>query len=130
MNNLTIRSKILAAAILLSAASIVLGFYNLRQTGLVNEKAAEIRDNWLPSVARLGALNTIVKTVRARQNRLSAYLAYYPDKVAEGLKQVRDTIVETDKVHETYKPFITPNSRESELAKEFATAWKRSSSCT
>ena len=62
--NLSIATKVIAAFVLIFVATIALGLFGLSRTAAVNGKAAEVRDNWLPSTAALGTLAFAVEEFR------------------------------------------------------------------
>ncbi|WP_160938863.1 methyl-accepting chemotaxis protein [Teichococcus coralli] len=72
LNRLNIRSKMLAAFGLLLAISIGNGLYGASQLQQLNESMLDIRENWLPSVKKLGAMQLMASRERVRAARLIA----------------------------------------------------------
>ncbi|MGQ9369796.1 methyl-accepting chemotaxis protein [Azospirillum sp. ST 5-10] len=65
--DLTIRAKVLAIFALVLLTTAGLGAFAIERLGTVNDSAAEVRDNWLPSVEHLGAINAAVQSYRVQE---------------------------------------------------------------
>ena len=82
LSQFSIRTKIYAAFAIVLCATTMLGLFAVQRLTAVNESAAELRDNWMPSVQVLGTLS--FSTTRYRQ--LEASYAIVPgskEKAAE-----------------------------------------------
>ncbi|MDJ0386542.1 methyl-accepting chemotaxis protein [Roseomonas sp. E05] len=72
LNRLNIRSKMLAAFGILLVISLGNGIYGATQLRQLNASMLNIRENWLPSVKRLGDIQLMVSRERTRAARLMA----------------------------------------------------------
>ncbi|RTL72530.1 MAG: methyl-accepting chemotaxis protein, partial [Hyphomicrobiales bacterium] len=125
LSNISIKAKVAIAATLLTALAALIGLYGLRQAAAINTRAVEVRESWLPSVAKLGNLSFEVRSLRARQNRLAALLYVDPSKVDEAIEQVFQNVRDIEKAYEVYKPLIAANTRDQVLMEEFVRIWPR-----
>ena len=118
--NLSIRSKVLSAFILVVVLADGLGFFALERLGEVNDASAEIRDSWLPSLRVVGQIAMYSERIRANQN---TYLMQPDDKGREGsLKVLQATLDLRDKAAKEYAPLVTPGE-ERQLADIMASSW-------
>jgi len=120
--DLKIGAKIIAAltVVLLMAATV--GGVAFLQMGEMNSRAAEIRDNWLPSVARISDLRVgIARLFRAQSDLLLASAIL--DGEAEAAATLDRSLKDVEQAYEGYKPLITPNSEDVILMKQFAQVW-------
>ncbi len=62
--NASIRTKVLMAFGFVFFLTVVVGVFAINRLGAVNTEAADIRDNWLPSVRDLGMLESSGATIR------------------------------------------------------------------
>ena len=80
------------------AATLALGLFGLSRTAAVNDAAADVRDNWLPSTVALGKLEFAVGQYRIAEARLLlSYVANHKDPaeiwhVRDGEYPVQDFI--------------------------------------
>lgn len=72
LNSLPIRGKLLVTFGLMFALILGLGGLSIHQFGVMNAANRDIRDNWLPSVAAIGELKTIISRERIRAARVMA----------------------------------------------------------
>ena len=63
-------TKVLIAFASMLFLTCVLGLVGLRESGLINDSAAEVRDNWLPSTVAIGKLGAAGGQYRVREARL------------------------------------------------------------
>ena len=68
--NQSISTKIVAAFTLVFVSAVWLGLFGLAQTASINEKAADVRDNWLPSTVLLGKFAAQIKEFRIKEARI------------------------------------------------------------
>jgi methyl-accepting chemotaxis protein len=114
--NLSIRTKVNAAFIAVLLTSCGLGAFALVQLAAVNGAAADIRDNWLPSVEAVGKLSQLTEEWRNKEaleilasdeaaiRDLDRQVASYPGRVAE--------------LRKLYEPMVTPG-KERGLVDEY-----------
>ena len=67
--DVSITTKVILGFVMVFVATVGLGLFGLSQTSAVNSKAADIRDNWLPSTVALGKLVSTVRESRVREAR-------------------------------------------------------------
>ncbi|CAO3358296.1 methyl-accepting chemotaxis protein [Azospirillum melinis] len=72
LSHVSIRSKSIAALAFLSIMTVALGLFSVVQLGAVNDRAADVRDNWLPSVEALGKLKATVYRYRTIEGAMLA----------------------------------------------------------
>ncbi|MCW2286840.1 methyl-accepting chemotaxis protein [Rhodoblastus acidophilus] len=120
--DLKIGAKIIAALSALLLVAAVIGGAAFLQMGEMNGKAADIRDNWLPSVARLSDLRVgIARLYRAQSDVLLA--AAILEGQAEASGTLDKTMKEVEQAYDAYKPLITANTDDEVLMKQFAQVW-------
>jgi methyl-accepting chemotaxis protein len=120
--DLKIGTKIVAAltALLLIAAAV--GGAAFLQMGEMNARAVDIRDNWLPSVAKLGNLRVgYARLMRAQADVLISVATH--SEQAQALAALDDTTKFVDRAYDVYKPLIAPNTEDETLMKQFAEIW-------
>ncbi len=124
-SNISVSKKIVLAFLLAFCATVGLGLFGLSQTAAVNAKAADIRDNWLPSTVALGKLAASVREVRSQEARRLAS-ALNNDAMAQSvdLSAWEDSVTSTKKSYAAYVPLITAGTRDADLMKAFDTAWQ------
>jgi methyl-accepting chemotaxis protein len=121
--DLKIGTKIVAAlaALLLTAAAV--GGVAFLQMSKMNAAAFEIRDNWLPSVGKLGELRTtIARLMRAQADLLIEVTSKH--EVEAAVSGLDAAIKEAQAAYDGYKPLITPNTEDEELMRQFALLWR------
>lgn len=124
-SRLSISTKLASVFGLLLLTSVAVGTFSLTQTSVMDERAAELRENWLPSIGRLGELLSAVKDVRLRMARLVlSNLSHDPQTAAADRKDYEAAIAAADARYEDYKPLITPATRDEELMNAFVTDWR------
>jgi methyl-accepting chemotaxis protein len=125
LNNMSVTAKVAAAAFFLTAIAACIGLYGLRQAGLINGAASEIRAQWLPATARLGQLSTATRIARSSQMRLALSLYAKDEKAINfALDNNAKRLGEADTAYAAYKPFIRAGSREAELMRDFEQQWQ------
>ncbi|MGA3403236.1 MAG: methyl-accepting chemotaxis protein [Acetobacteraceae bacterium] len=122
--HLTIATKVVAAFALVFVTTVGLGLFGLSQTAAVNSKAADIRDNWLPSTTALGKLVSAVRESRVREARV-AISAGASDKsdLASDLSAFQTAQSEAEKAYANYQPLITAGTDDERLMRTYADAW-------
>ena len=122
--NLAIRTKLLSMFAAVFAATLALGLFGLSRTAAVNDAAADVRDNWLPSTVALGKLEFAVGQYRIAEVRLLlSYAANHKDPAE--IARFEETLVEVDKKYKTYVPLITAGTDDERLMAEFVRDWAK-----
>jgi methyl-accepting chemotaxis protein len=124
--DISVKSKITAAFCVVLFMTTALGLFSLHASGKINDAAADIRDNWLPSTDALGRLNASLETYRILESRLVvSALANQRDGMAaeqEEFAKARSTI---DQLRRDYEPLITAGTDDERLMREFDQVWKQ-----
>ncbi len=115
LNNISIRTKVIGAFGLVLLFTAGLGLFSLQKLGAVNDAAADIRDNWLPSTELLGRLGMAIEQHRIREAR---HLVSTNDaEMAQSEDQIRTIVEQIKKLRERYDPMISAGE-ERRLATE------------
>ncbi|MCW2285149.1 methyl-accepting chemotaxis protein [Rhodoblastus acidophilus] len=120
--NLGIGRKIIAALTALVVISAAIGGLALTQMSAINDKAADIRENWLPSLNAASKLQfTLARMGRAETGLMLALHAHRdPTQIAA---EYRTSLDNVEKAYNAYKPLITANTEEAAQMAAFAEAW-------
>jgi methyl-accepting chemotaxis protein len=120
--DLKIGNKIIAAMAALFLVAAAVGGAAFLQMGEMNARAADVRDNWLPSVARISDLRvSIARLYRAQADLLLAAAIHSGE--SEALATLDATAKDVEQAYDAYKPLITPNTDDEVLMKQFAQIW-------
>jgi methyl-accepting chemotaxis protein len=123
---LSISSKVMAAFVAVFLVTVALGLFALYEASVVNDRGAEIRDNWLPSTAAIGRLESAVKEYRIKEARfIIATVANDTAELAKIDDHVRDTIQEVEAAYRDYQPLISKGSEDERLMQAYASAWAK-----
>ena len=122
--NLSIPTKVMAAFAVVFVTTVALGLFGLSQTAAVNDKAAEVRDNWLPSTNQLGRLTAAVAEYRVMESRIVIAGAVHDTSgQAANIADLKAAQATVDKAYADYQPLIAPGTDDERLMREFAAAW-------
>ncbi len=121
LDRLTIRAKILGAFGLVLLIVLGPGVLSMSRLSLMNERAADIRDNWLPRTGTQGRLLRALQNVRLQETRYALALIDSDRQrigltLAEGEKDV-------DRQRADYTSLIDPRTEEAPLMRAFDRAW-------
>jgi methyl-accepting chemotaxis protein len=119
VNNLSIKVKVIGAFSAVLVVTILLGVFAIWRLAAVNDKAAEIRINWLPSTRAVGELSG--KTERFRIAEANWVMVSQEDKAAAEQK-MRSALAMRDKAWAGYEPLISTDE-ERRLANQFVAEW-------
>jgi methyl-accepting chemotaxis protein len=120
LQNLKIRTKVTFAFGFTLFVCVALGLFALQRLSAVNERAADVRDNWLPATAALGDYTSKALIFRLRGSYLM--LADTPEAQAAELKATDEAQVNAEKVWQIYEPLITPGT-ERQMADTVKQSW-------
>ena len=118
--NLSIRSKVIAAFAIVLALTCGLGYFAIDRLGAVNDAAYDIRTNWLPSVRMLGQVSTM--TERARANQANVLTSATDEARNRSEQLLKATLDSRAKAWSDYQGSITPGE-EQRLADEISKGW-------
>jgi methyl-accepting chemotaxis protein len=120
LKKLSIRAKVIAAFVAVLLITLGLGLFASQRLSAVNDLAADIRTNWLPSVEHLGRIYAITERYRLVESQsLMGDNAAIEAELAKGRKE---TQAARDKDWHTYETMITPGE-ERRLADDIAKSW-------
>lgn len=107
LNDITIRSKITGAFILVLAVTAALGVFSLQRLSAVNDGANDIAQNWLVATRALGNLSTA--TTRYRQVQADVGLMPTPKlALAESERLTTEVMPQVQAALAEYEPTVTP----------------------
>lgn len=106
LGNLTIRAKVIGAFLAVLVVTLALGGFAITRMGAMNDQAADVRDNWLPSTRLLERIVALIEEYRQRQGTL-----------------VLETFDAIEKARGAYQPIVSPGE-ERTLADRITGAWK------
>ena len=117
---ISIRAKVIAAFAVVLAVTIGLGLFAIQRLAAVNDQAAEIRDDYLPSTRALGDLMERTESSRIAE----AYYVGSPtaEERAAAAKNLAAALEAREKSWTAYEPLISPGA-ERELADRLARGW-------
>ena len=117
----TIRARSLVSFALVMLFTLGLGVFAIDRLSSVNHEAAEIRDNWLPSVKTIGQLRAAFDYYRILEGAHVVSLSDEDMKVEEGTMQT--VLSDLDKAKQAYAALLTPGW-ETETYRKFITLWE------
>ena len=120
--NLSIRTKVILAFAFVLTVTVGLGTFAVQRLGAVNDAAAEIRDNWLPSTHMLGIVWH--DTMRYRQIEAAHILAGTAEQKAKEAATMTKLNEEIAKNWHDYQPMVSPGE-ERRLADQATQGWDR-----
>ena len=120
IDDVLIRTKMIAAFAVLLAVTIALGLLAIQRLSALNDNARDIRDNWLVATRALGDFK--YQTMRYRQLQAAHILSGTDEEAQKELDAMNQAAAEADKVWKLYEPTITPGD-ESALADKIHAAW-------
>ncbi len=122
--NLAIRSKLLVVFSGLFLVMLGLGVFGMTQTSAVNDRAAEVRDDWLPSTVALAGLADALTEARIVQARTTLWaLAGDAERTASSSADWKAQLAKVDAAYTGYIPMIDTGTREQGLMQQFKAAW-------
>ena len=122
LRNASVRTKVIAAFSVLTVGTALLGLFATNRISAVNEEAAEIRNNWLPSVAAVSELYSAFYSYRTVEGAL---IAVQDEARIRGEEEsLERTIREIDEKRAVYEPMLTPGW-ETETYRKFVSSYSR-----
>jgi len=118
--NLSVKVKVYISFGLVLVLSAILGGLSIDRLSAVNSDAAEIRDNWLPSVGVIGSL--LNEANRYRIYESSAIAAEDPQDIAKEEASAGEVLVGIEKIRAAYEALLTPGF-ETETYRLFSDQW-------
>ena len=121
LNRLTIGTKIAGAFGLILLVVLALGLTAMNRLSAVNDRAADIRDNWLPSVAAIGALTEEVQNVRLSEARFVLAANDEQRQIEASAFNVGEAKVVS--LRAAYEPLIARGTDDEKYTGQFDTLW-------
>ena len=122
--NLAIRGKLLVLFGALFLATCGLGLFGLGQTAKVNDAAADIRNNWLPSTVALGKLAMATEQFRIRTSHLLIGIVSFDASNQErDIAALGEGVTAIDTLRQAYQPLVTASTDDERLIGDFDAAW-------
>lgn len=119
LGNLPIRTKVIGAFSFVLIVTAGLGLFSVSRLSDVNDLAAEIRDNWLPSTRDLGVLASTTERVRIAQATL---LLAPPAEQERSIEILDKALVMREAAWKKYAASITPGE-EQKIADDIVATW-------
>jgi len=120
LQNLKIRTKVTAAFAFVLLVAVGLGAFSLQRLGIVNDRAADVRNNWLPATRALGEIS--FHTMRFRQIEAAHILAETPEAMAKEEATLGQIIKDAQKTWNDYEKTVTTGD-ERALADRIRAGW-------
>ena len=119
--NFSIAAKVIVAFASVLVVIVALGLTAINRLGAVNDHAADIRDDWLPSLALQAHMIQNITQIRADETKLlvKSSATNVPETVA-AIQKARDDINRDAK---TYASMIDKGSKDEKLMKQFSDGW-------
>ncbi|PWC56010.1 methyl-accepting chemotaxis protein [Azospirillum sp. TSO22-1] len=121
MSTLSIRAKVLAVFACVLAVTAGLGLFAVERLSVLNHDAALIRDDYLPSVGMIGALDTAAQQFRIQE--ASHILAATPQEMQTYEGRMATLLDEMAALRTRFEREALSPGRETELYRQFAAAW-------
>ena len=120
LQNLKIRTKVTLAFGFVLLVSVMLGLFALQRLSMVNDSAADMRDNWLPATRALGEYKYHTLRYRLRAGNLVA--SDTREQALNYEKTMREAVAEAAKAWNFYESTVTPGE-ERKLADQIKASW-------
>jgi methyl-accepting chemotaxis protein len=116
----SIKAKVTTAFAVVLVTTAALGLFAIQRLSAVNDAAADIRDNWLPSVQVLGEVSQTTERIRGIEG---SYFLSTSDETRNGIMRNLDNVVEAQNATlRRYQSMVTAGE-ERRLADEIAREW-------
>jgi methyl-accepting chemotaxis protein len=104
--NASVKRKAITAFAIMLLCTLALGTVSLLRVSDVNTEAADVRDNWLPSIKAISDVMNDSKQYRIIEG--AEILAHSDAEIKEEEKSLKDASGELSKSMEVYKSLLTP----------------------
>jgi methyl-accepting chemotaxis protein len=106
MQNAAIKTKVGAAFAAVLICTLAMGSFAVFEMGNMNKDAEEIRDNWLPSTALIGEMNSLFNFYRVLEGAHIASTT--PEEMAAEEKTMAEVLRAYREKSATYEKMLTP----------------------
>ncbi len=121
LRNLSISAKVVSAFALVLVVTIVLGLFAIQRLSDVNDHAADIRNNWLPSTRILGELK--FKTMRYRQRQAVFVLFTTEEERQKEIDNLGTIDADIQKDMTSYSELVPPAGEERDSYENIKSKW-------
>ncbi|MBB6251681.1 sensor histidine kinase [Nitrospirillum iridis] len=118
---LSLGVRLLLAFGLLTLGLVLVGLLAIDRLGALNDKAAVIRDNWLPSTAVNGQMIAAIKSNRLAEARL--LFSADDDSLARDLETLSRRNQEVEIARRDYQQYVVMNTEDEQRVNAFDQAW-------
>jgi methyl-accepting chemotaxis protein len=118
--DLKLRSKLLVSFGAVIALVAIVGGFAINRLAVVNEQSTIIADNWLPSVEKSAAMNTLTSDIRIAQYRHVASTT--PATMADAERLIEERTARLATLQAEYEALIT-SPQERQLYGQFEKEW-------
>jgi len=125
LRDISIRTKITAVFALATLAFVALGALALVQMSGLNASSEAVRDDWLPSIDKVAALQDAVQEFRMKEAKLLMVYGAHPEQVAGAEMAMKGAAMAVDEAFKAFEPLITPGTDDVALMKTFTTLWPK-----
>ncbi|MFP5514140.1 MAG: methyl-accepting chemotaxis protein [Alphaproteobacteria bacterium] len=122
LRNASVRTKVIAAFAVLMVGTTLLGLFAINRISSVNDEAAEIRDNWLPSVVAVSELYAAFYSYRTYEGALIA--VQDEARIRKEEESLDRSIRTIDERRAIYEPLLMPGW-ETETYRKFVDSYSR-----
>ena len=96
---------------------VALGLISLNQLGAVNDRAADVRDNWLPSLHVNTQMTATLKEVRLKEARV--LVAGNATELADAVSHLTAAQQDLKKARDAYQPMIVKGTDDEKFINQF-----------
>jgi methyl-accepting chemotaxis protein len=119
--NLTVRGKVLGAFGLVFCLILGINLTAINRLSAVNDDAADVRDNWLPSTGLQGQLLSALRDFRVSE--LRCILAAEDTERRQAMTELDQRFQAVERLRTAYEPLITLGTEDERLMHAFDAAW-------
>ena len=121
LNRLTIRRKIAGAFGFVLLLLVGLGLTTVNRLSAINDQAADIRDNWLPSTGKIGQLLGALQDLRVYEARY--ILAGNDHERQQMAAAINERLQTVERLRQAYEPMISHETDDERLIHKFDQNW-------
>ncbi len=125
LRDIGIRTKITAVFALATLAFVGLGLLALAQMSNLNASSEAVRDDWLPSIEKIAALQDAVQEFRIKESKLLMVYGGAADRVTAAELAFKGAAMAVDAAYKDFEPLITPGTEDVALMKQFSELWPK-----
>ena len=122
VKNMSIKMKILCLVGTILVLIMGLGGFSLKQVSLLNDRAQDIRENWLPSVSALGEMRLLAMAYRARE--AGSILAVTDEELRDSDSRLSDALRAFSVAQSGYEKVIS-SGKERAIYSDFKSLWEQ-----